>query len=95
MNFQQLEFILEDKSEVEIKFEYLQKQVCQSQEIQRKSIKKQFMMMSDMAKLIFQLQEEINDMRNILRTVGYGKENWIYGERNNLFDVQKFNERKN
>ena len=84
----QLEFELQDKNSLEIKIENLQMQLIAQKKSNESVRKKLFAEMKSVIDFCKTLQDENTKLFNELRKVQNEKAQWIYMQRDCLFDVQ-------
>lgn len=85
----QLEFPLDDKTSFEIKLDYIEtdlESVRNRCDNMRKGLFKRH---NDMQKEIMMLKEEVGWLKNKMKDLLYGKEQWIYKSEGSLFDARE------
>lgn len=92
MNPLQLDFIMDDETAIEIKIKYMQKEINDIRESSRKCIKKLFCINGEISKTCLQFQNEIQELKRILKGLTNEKTEWVYGQENCLFNVQEHRE---
>jgi hypothetical protein len=78
----QLEFNFENKSDVEIELGYVKKQLADIQESTGKVRRKLFAEMGE-------LRKEVQELKDLIRSLHHEKIEWVYGQEGCLFDVSK------
>ena len=85
MNEIQLEFNIDEKSDVELKLGYMQKKLEEMHESMGKVRRKLFSEMTEIKKENLRMKQIIEDLSN-------EKITWVYGEGDSLFNVSKHKE---
>lgn len=92
MSAVQLEFNIENKTEIDMMAFLMQKQIDAMHESMGKVRKKLFSQMGELQKLCLSIQEENETIKKMLRELKNEKTHWIYAQENNLFDVREVKE---
>lgn len=84
----QLEFNIEDKTDDQVKFDLMQKQIDAMNDSMGKVRRKIFSEVGDLKKLVFGLQQENETLKNQLNMMQNIKTEWVYSQDNELFKVK-------
>lgn len=85
----QLEFNIENKSDEELRFDMMQKQIDAFCDSMGKVRKKLFAEQTELKKLCAKLHAENQQMKDILDKIHHEKIEWVYAQDGCLFDVRK------
>jgi uncharacterized protein (DUF3084 family) len=85
----QLEFSILDKNPVELKLEFVEKEVNEIRKRSDNVRRGLFARHNELAKLYMQQQSEIERLKQIIEALGYGNREWEYGQQNCLFNLRE------
>lgn len=88
MNEIQLEFNLNDASETDVKLAYMQKQLNEIAESMGKVRRKMFAELSEMKKILTDIKNENEQLRNQIKDFKNEKTDWDYCKGEYLFQVK-------
>lgn len=88
----QLEFNFDNKTPEQMTLSLMQKQIDKIFTTTDKVRKKLFSELGEVKKTCLALKQENDELKSILREIGYGKTEWSYRQRDCLFDVRKHQE---
>lgn len=88
----QLEFNFDNKTPDQMTLHLMQQQIDKIFTTTEKVRKRLFAELGDVKKSCFVLQQENQELKSILKEMGYAKSQYTYGQEYSLFDVQKHRE---
>lgn len=90
MNAEQLEFNLDEETEMQIQMGYLRTHIDQKCESMEKVRRKLFAEMGEVKKICLKLVNENEELKTMIREMKNEKTDWVYGEKDCLFNVREY-----
>ena len=88
----QLEFNFDNKTPEELRLSLMQTQIDQMGDSMGKVRRKMFAELGEMKKACAVLQQENDELKAMLRELKFGKDQWVYGQNDKLFELRNCQE---
>jgi len=95
MEAQQLEFNLEDRTELQLQVEYMRKHIDDKCESMDKVRRKLFSELGELKKVCFRLMTENEELKAAIKEIRNEKTEWEYAKGDYLFNVREYQESTN